>query len=344
MKHTFGRWLTPTVALCFSFLAFDTCVSHAAQSKKAGAVVQGRFVWADNTPVTNCRVKLVDKIDKLTVYPIIKGMYTREEIAISRDAQVRDTTVDAKGRFRFTGLPAGKYYLFFKAPRTFKNKGLDTSEDGWFYHYTDDTRYLRLVGYKDPPDSFKVDQGSTVDIPDIELVRLIVSDNPIAIPDKPGVFKFQWPEYNSDKFSRIAIEHQDYEGNLRHPLYYSYNDKRYHEVEGNTYQIPDRESLYPGRHRFMVEILIPTERVFAKSEWKEFVVPGEVLRLRVFEDEIDTCRRTIRWYGSDIIKSLGVSKADGRFCVTTSEGRVKLPPRSPQHECFFVLWMQTGTN
>jgi len=308
------------IVLCLSLIVLDSGACWAAEQTPVGGVIQGRFVWMDNTPVANCRVKLVDKIDISKPAPMVQN------IAISRDAQVREIDVDAEGRFRFTNLPAGKYYFFFKSPDIFEGPE-------WVYRYTDDpSPHAHVLGFMHKPDEYNVVEGVITNIPDIELVRLIVPDNPLAIPDKNGVFYFQWPKHNSGKFSRITIKHQDYTGPLKHLLYGS------HEVTGNTYQIPNDNPLYPGKHSFRVEIMTPTLRVFAKSKEMYFVVPGEVLFLRVNEDKLDHSRRTINWFGSDSIKSVRISTDDGSFNMTTSEHSVKLPPvTASRHLNFYAL-------
>jgi len=58
----------------------------------------------------------------------------------------------------------------------------------------------------------------------------------------------------------------------------------------------------------------------------DFVAPGDVLFLRVNEDNMDPSGRTINWFGSDVIKSVRISAEDGSFRKTISEHSVKLPP------------------
>ena len=308
------------VVLCLFLTALDFCECWAGESEQVGGVIQGHFVWADNTPVTNCRVKLVDKID---VFSVInpEGLPV-QQISISRDAQVREVNVDAEGRFRFTKLPVGKYYFYFKSPDVFEG-------EDWLYQYTKHAFELYFMGHMYKPDEYKVNEGVTINIPDIELIRLIVPNNPIAILGKSGVFEFQWSKHNEGKFSRITIRHQEYTGSLKHSSYAS------NEVKGNVYQVPSEKPLYPGKHCFMVEILTPTLREFAKSNWIDFVVPGDVLFLRVNEDKIDPTGRTINWFGSDVIKSVRISVEDGSFTLFTSKHSVKLPSVTTRRQLYF---------
>jgi hypothetical protein len=311
MKHTLNWLLSVVAGSCLSLLALVFCECWAAEIEQTGGSIKGRLVWADNTPVTNCRVKLVDKIDLFTS-PNFQG-FSVQKIAISRDAQVRETDVVAEGRFCFPQLPEGSYYLFFRSPGIFEG-------DDWVYRYTRQANIYHLWGHKYKPDEYKVRNGNITNVPDFELVRSIMPDSPTSISNKPGVLEFRWPKPDSGMFCRLTIKHKYYNGSLKHPSY------GFHEVKGNVYQIAYENPLYPGKHQFMVEILTPTLSVFAKSDWINFTVPGEVLFLRVNKEKSGSSSRTINWFGSDVTKFVKISSQDGSLSKIVSANLIKLPP------------------
>jgi hypothetical protein len=279
---------------------------------KAEEPSRGGFAWADNAPVTQCRVKLADKIEVFTG-PNSQG-FNVQKFALGRDAQVRETEVDREGKFRFLNLPDGNYYLFFRSPGIFEG-------NVWIYRYTRPPYYY-LEGHMEKPVEYKVRNGASTNIPVIELVRRIEPDVPSSVSNRTGVVEFRLPIPDSSKFCRLTIEHKNYRGSLKHPLYGS------HETKLNTFQIPYDKPLYPGEHQFKVEILTPTLRVFARSHWIDFSVPGETHYLRLQGDKSDPSGRTVAWFGSDAIKSVRVSTQDGSYNQQVDTKLIRLPATS----------------
>jgi tetratricopeptide (TPR) repeat protein len=286
---------------------------------KEQGIACGLLVWADNTPVTAGRVKIVDKID---VYRSGLGGFAVQQIGISRDAKVWDSTIGRNGYYSCRSLPEGKYYLFFNIPDAYIDRSKFHSYDkNWFYIREPEPSGImvyHIAGHMYKPDEFNVKGSPVCVIPTIELTRRLDLIAPLQVGMKDGVYRFAWQKSNKAGSSRIIIEHMVYD-NIQHPVY------KEHELVGYSYLIPDETPLYPGRHRFRVQMITPTLRVYADSGWQEFVVPGKVLGLWIEEDKTDPTRRTIKWSGSEEIKSVRISSDDGSLIMTSADQSVRLP-------------------
>jgi len=312
MKTLRSAWCC-TLALSLAVTLADNATCQTRRPQAGRGAIQGRFEWPDSTPIPGWKIKLVDKISVYDV-PNIQG-FSVQKVAISRNARVWQTTTDAQGRFRIPTLRAGTYYLFFRA------RGVaDHPDDAWLYQYTAPIGVLYLEGHMEKPDAYRVRAGATTTIPDIELVHRLVPKDPVPLPATPGVYRFTWPASDPRFTYRITIEHRDYSGEVKHPSY------RANEVGENTYQTPYGKPLHPGKHHFQVEVLTPTENTFARSEWAEFTVPGEVFSLEAASASRDPTMRTMKWTASDAVKCIRILAEDGSVNLTTTDRLVKLPP------------------
>lgn len=134
--------------------------------------IEGRVTWPDSTPVLNARVRLLKKIgpwseqSKVIARPDFPITFPRRPLPdLPVTTFVKDTVVNTKGEFRFSNLPAGRYYLFFRAP-----------ERQWMYQY----RAIRRIGvsyrayvkgYYHKPDEYELQPGETLKIPDFEVSK-----------------------------------------------------------------------------------------------------------------------------------------------------------------------------
>ena len=275
---------------------------------KGTGTIEGRLVWADNTPVVNARVKL---IDKLHVFDGTSQGFSVQKIAIARDAGIRETDADAKGRFRFPGIAAGKYYVLFRAPDNYEG-------DNWVYRYHEPAGILHLTGHMSKPDEHNVKDGQTVTVPDIELTKLLKPGVPSAA-ETAGVYTFEWQAAGTGNTFRLEIEHMQYGGKLLNPVY------REHDLSRPVFRVPGASPLHAGRHRFKVVERTPSLRVYAKSEWIEFSVPGEIHSLGVKTNKDDPTGRTVIWSGSEQVQSVLVKCAAAGFSTRTSAPTLKLP-------------------
>ena len=296
-----------TIVFLLATLMALSSVRAIAQQELTGAI-QGRLVWPDNSGIENAHVKIVDK---LNIYiGRMPAYYSVQKVAIANDALVKKGRSDRNGRFRFTELPPGKYYLFYKVIDAYES-------DDWIYPYQHG-ELLHLAGYMEKPDSHIVKSGEVTTIEEIEVIRRLYAPLPSKLTDKDGFYRFSWSRYGIDDFFRLSLRHQDYDSNLQHSAY------RAHEVGGTSYT--NGEALFPGRHEFQFEELDgKTLSVYAKSLWIEFTVPGEVLKLNIEKDQQDSTGRTISWGGSDAIKTVKVTSNAGGYKTLIKKRTIQLP-------------------
>jgi hypothetical protein len=308
MTHKFSRILMIIGLSFFMVLGGPTEVTYLMASEKAG-VLHGRLVWADNSPVLSAKVKLFDKLDVFTRKVFNMDV---QQIAISRDANVMEMDVDNQGRFKFTELPSGKYYLYYQVPQS-------TQGDEWVYQYHMPALIAYYVGHMHKPVEYEVKEGKSTKIRDIEFIKPISPALPSPILDKNGVYEFTWPEDRSKGAYHLTIEHLDYKGSLQNSVYGA------HIIKESRYRIPAEKPLYPGSHRFKVEKHTPTLRVYAKSTWINFKVPGGKFFLKVNKNKTDSTDRTVTWAGSDLISSVKVVSEDGTISINTTDHNIVLP-------------------
>lgn len=311
MKKSLSSVIFFTTFLFFVILTINLNNSIAL-SAESGGTIQGKFVWGDDTPVTECKVKLFDKLETF------KGMNTEsffqsvQNIRIGKDAKVKETSVDSEGRFKFTSLPPGNYYIFFKAKGTYQG-------DNWSYRYHHPANVLYLAGHQETPEKYELKENGNIQLKDFELTHLLKPGKPKIVPGKPGIVQFQWLSEKPDITAKIIIEHQEYQPNLKYPL------KIEKELQGNSFQIAESEPLVPGKHQFMVTILTPSLRKYAQSKWINFVVPGEVYHLNIKKVKEDSTGTTLSWSGSSAIKFLRMVSPDGSLNEIKKETTIILP-------------------
>jgi len=284
---------------------------HQAFTQERTGGLEGRVVFADKTGVEKAAVKIVDKLEVFKAPTSAQPFLTVQQIAIAKDANLRETSTDRQGRFKFAGLPSGKYYIIFKVLGAFEG-------DDWIYQYHKPANVYYLAGHMEKPDEYTVKPGEVATIADIEIIRRLEATLPSKLPDKDGFYRFTWSRHEIEGFFRLTLKHQDYHGNLQHSSYQA------QEVKEPSYA--NGEALLPGRHRFQVEQLVgKTLRAYARSPWVEFTVPGEVLKLTVEKDDRDPTGRTISWRGSDAIKAVKIASTGGGYDALITNRTVQLP-------------------
>ncbi len=283
--------------------------------------LEGRFVWPDNSPVENCKVKLVNKIEEYEIPAYLGADYKVKRWRIARDAVIKDAQVNETGGFAFDGPMPGECFLFFKAQGfSVEGRRWVELEDGWFYEDTTPSVIVYIYGAKPNPPAHSIEPGTLTKLADFVLVHsLTMEDKPVALAAKAGVFRFAWPGMKAAGSSRITIRHDDYSGTLDHPEYAT------HDVDGNTYETSAKSPLYPGKHSYRVEVVTPALHVYAESVWTSFVVPGDVFSFSVSTDESDPTGRTLKWEASSAVKAIRVLSEAGTFNQVFNERSVQLP-------------------
>ena len=255
----FHHYLKNTIIVAFAVLMTQMGPVTLAETTDSEGIIEGRFVWADNSPVREARVKLFDKLEVFSGYSSQNFGLKVQQIAIARDANVWELDVDKTGSFKFSGLPSGSYYLFFRIPKSFEG-------DEWIYQYHQPANIFYLAGHMSKPDEYKVVKGGKTKIPDIEVLKRINSKTPILAGDKAGVYRFEWSTEDMSTPFTLTIKHTDV-ASQNSPVYGE------HKISGGEYLVPDKYPLASGPHKFKVESLTKTLRVLGRSEWIEFTVP-----------------------------------------------------------------------
>jgi hypothetical protein len=301
-------------AITFFFLILNSGLKHSiALSPEPGGTIQGKFIWADNTPVTECKVKIFNKIETFRGMNTESFLQSVQNIRISKDAKIEETSVDPEGKFKFINLPAGNYYIFFKAKGTYQG-------NDWSYRYHQPANVLYLAGHQEVPEKYELKDNGNLQVKDFELTRLLKPEKPKIVPGKPGIVRFQWPEPKPGMTSKITIENEEYFFKVKYPL------KIEKEMSSNSFQITETEPLVPGKHRFRVTIITPSHHKYAQSKWMNFIVPGEVYHLNIKKIKEDSAGTTLRWSGSPAIKFLRIASQNGSFNEIKGDKVINLPP------------------
>jgi hypothetical protein len=323
MRKSRGSWIF-FVFFPFAFLIATINLSNSiVLAAESGGTIQGRFVWADNTPVTKCKVKIFDKLETFKGINTGSSNQSVQNIRISKKAKVKEISVDSEGRFKFTNLPPGTYYIFFKASGTYQG-------DNWAYRHYQSANLLPLAGHQEEPEHYELGEKGNIQVKDFGLIRLLKPGKPKLVPGKPGIVKFQWIAENEKPgmVTKIVIGHKEYDRDLPYPF------TRKHEMPGNSFQIAENEPLIPGRYEFTVIILTPASQEYAKSKSMDFVVPGEVYRFHIRKVKEDSSGTTLSWSGSAAIKFLRVVDQDGSVKEIAKEKTIILPANKNSKNTF----------
>lgn len=215
--------------------------------------VEGRCVYADNSPVEDCDVLLVNQIAQSrnivsTIFHPVPG------------STFRRFTRSKDGAFRISDVPAGEYYLFWRSKNHFfhmPHSFFDPDdlcvevdpfqEDGWV---TWRNRRLNDDYQAGGPPPVIVKGGQTSHST-IMLVRSLapVEHRPVS---NTGRIQVKWPGNPRLKNGRYVVIIDRYSAN-----------ERREETTGNEYVTGE---LAPGEHRLEVRLVTPTDRLYAYGE------------------------------------------------------------------------------
>jgi len=165
-------------------ISLSSALAQGPAAVSEHGVLEGRLLRADGRPVQEGGAKLANKLKLFDAFS--SGLFPARQFEIAPDAFVREVTIDSQGRFRFTEIPPGKYYLFWRVPGRFEG-------DDWFYRYHQPYNVGYVEGTMPEPDQHEIEGRQAARVADVEVIRRMDMSAPSPRADQPGVYEFRLP-------------------------------------------------------------------------------------------------------------------------------------------------------